>query len=97
MKTWLKGGLIGAGFLVLCLILIVIINWLAGGVTSFASYLGIIILFIPLSVMNLFGTYNEDTYLLLVLFGVYILTPIFFFVMGSLIGWIVDKIKSSKK
>ena len=96
MKTWLKGGLIALGILIIYAVFITLVNWIFGGITPLSIYSEKIILF----VLYLIPTYqglSEETGFIIGLFKTYILTPIFWFIIGATIGFIISKIKGKKK
>tara|TARA_Y100000310_G_scaffold337377_1_gene424296 strand:+ start:372 stop:623 length:252 start_codon:yes stop_codon:yes gene_type:complete len=77
MKTWLKGGLIGAGIYVINALVVLI--YCSFSENSWCGLLGIFkelgFLAIPLIAFNLIG----------------------YFIIGAVIGWIVQKIKQQKE
>ena len=86
MKTWLKGGLIGAG-LDLIILLIAIIT----SSPTETKFLAVGFVQLPFSyILSVFGSsylnYNFST---LILGGLVI-----YFIIGTIIGWIIHKIKS---
>lgn len=91
MKSWLKGGLIGAS-------IILIYNvW-----TTLIVYLGIsvpIFFFVEYPALLFVTIFNWNH----VLNGwqlnviIFLLLPIFYFIIGSIIGWLISKIKSRKQ
>ncbi|GEM_PF-5975982 len=96
MKTWLKGGLIALGILIIYTVFITLINWLFGGITSFSIYSEKIVLFL----FYLLPTYqglSEETGFIIGLLKIYILTPLSWFIIGAIIGFIISKIRNRKK
>jgi len=94
MKTWLKGGLILGGIVALIIILnfVYCIGKEPEFCTAFALILSVPILFI----LNFID--NMDIvpgYLGVPIF--FILVTFTYFLIGALIGWIIQKIKSKNK
>ena len=99
MKTWIKGGLWGLLITIIYFSLLVA-TFLLGSDPSeragFSAYMGIIsiILLIPFSALGRYlGTSTSTTIFFIKLFFPIVLT---FFILGSLTGAIIGKIKKSK-
>ena len=99
MKTWLKGGLIAVGIIAILFIFYYSIPNKAGmvrvgGENIFSIFFYILVgIFYPLRLLYSLGILKNNLIIyiaLLALFG-------FYFFLGSLIGLIIQKIKSKKK
>lgn len=98
MRAWLKGGLWGL-LIGIIYFLSFVITFLLGSspteTTGRSATIGMIsfILIVPFSIFAYFPAGMSPTFLFVKLFFPIILT---FFILGSLVGWIIGKIKSKK-
>ena len=93
MKSWLKGGLIGAGFFIITYILLFLVGENFIFYSSIENLLYAIAYPIKGLIQNLYlsGVIFRSMILLLLILVIY------FFIIGAIIGWIVGKIKAKKK
>ena len=85
IKPWLKGGIIGG----IIGVLIFIINYLLKG--------ALMILVLPASILLILGDVNSKEYFLMGGLLAAIIMFISYFIIGSVLGLFMDKIKSKKK
>ena len=94
MKNWVKDGLVGFGIIAIYSTFLGILNWIAGGITQISIKSGDIIL-VLLNILSP-GSNSDANAMLLAYVFIWILTPIFWFFVGSLIGLIIRKLKKKK-
>lgn len=85
MKTWLKGGLWGAGIFVILVILAWLISFL------FNKFYFFFLVFYPCILF-----FSGENGMACIVYGL-ILNLIISFILGSIIGFIIQKIKSNKQ
>lgn len=95
MKSWLKGGLWGAGiYTVLTLAnLIPLIGVFFRPLSTLLNFLGFAIITQLVSDRQLF--YDWYSHLFPTIYG-FLFSLVLWFIIGAIIGWIVGKIKSKK-
>lgn len=95
MRAWLKGGLIGIGFSVIFMIVAIIFN-----ANFLGDFLAKISFWFSSPFVYLFQMLGLDktgeNYGLIVIF-IFLGLALEFFILGSLIGWIIGKVKSKNK
>jgi len=90
--AWLKGGVIGAVLSLITSIIYVLFVNLGFGVPLF------ILFEIPIRIVSFIFNWGQVIQGWRVYLGIFIFNPVFYFIIGALIGFIINKInKRSKK
>jgi len=100
LPYWLKGGIIGLVFaLTLSLVFLSIHEFrLFGGVDGLFNFIiWIILVLVPGLLINIFFNFSLGEKALSTTFQIFVFSSIFYFILGSIIGWIVGKIKGGNK
>ncbi|MAE49264.1 hypothetical protein CMI48_00385 [Candidatus Pacearchaeota archaeon] len=93
METWLKSGLMGAGFIVVMFLAGAIIGQALGGKPPIAS--PFVYLFIP-AILPLIGI-METSSPAFILLSILVISIVLYFILGAVIGLIIQKMKSKGK